>query len=65
MKGNGFVKSRHLDDKASVASLFGLLRLIKEEGLKPLFTIKLFSPIMKRLGTGPLLFQKILRTLSL
>ena len=33
VKENGYVKSRHLDDKASVASLFGLLKLIKDAGL--------------------------------
>lgn len=52
VKENGFVKSRHLDDKASVASLFGLLRLIKEEGLKPLFTIKLFFSNYEEVGHG-------------
>lgn len=52
VKENGFVKSRHLDDKASVASLFGLLKLIKDEGLKPEFTIKLFFSNYEEVGHG-------------
>ncbi|MCY9664264.1 M42 family metallopeptidase [Paenibacillus alginolyticus] len=52
VKENGFVKSRHLDDKASVASLFGLLNLIKDEGLKPEFTIKLFFSNYEEVGHG-------------
>jgi putative aminopeptidase FrvX len=52
VKENGFVKSRHLDDKASVASLFGLLKLIKDEGLKPGFTIKLFFSNYEEVGHG-------------
>ena len=31
---SGFIKSRHLDDKASVAVLLGLLRTMKEEQIK-------------------------------
>ncbi|MGO4276456.1 M20/M25/M40 family metallo-hydrolase, partial [Paenibacillus sp. TAF58] len=52
VKENGFVKSRHLDDKASVASLFGLLKLIKDEDLKPEFTIKLFFSNYEEVGHG-------------
>ncbi|MDQ0898604.1 MULTISPECIES: M42 family metallopeptidase [unclassified Paenibacillus] len=52
VKENGFVKSRHLDDKASVASLFGLLKLIKDEGLKPEYTIKLFFSNYEEVGHG-------------
>ncbi|MEW9698808.1 M42 family metallopeptidase [Paenibacillus sp. SI8] len=52
MKENGFVKSRHLDDKASVAALFGLLKLIKDEGLKPSFMIKLFFSNYEEVGHG-------------
>jgi putative aminopeptidase FrvX len=52
IKGNGFVKSRHLDDKASVASLFGLLKLMKEESLKPAYTIKLFFSNYEEVGHG-------------
>lgn len=52
VKANGYVKSRHLDDKASVASLFGLLKLMKEEGIQPLFTTKLFFSNYEEVGHG-------------
>ncbi|UKS29026.1 M42 family metallopeptidase [Paenibacillus sp. HWE-109] len=52
IKANGFVKSRHLDDKASVASLFGLLKWIKEAAVKPRFTIKLFFSNYEEVGHG-------------
>jgi putative aminopeptidase FrvX len=52
VKENGFVKSRHLDDKASVASIFGLLKLLKEEGLNLAFTIKLFFSNYEEVGHG-------------
>ncbi|MTW38296.1 peptidase M42, partial [Streptococcus pneumoniae] len=40
----GFIKSRHLDDKVSAASLLNLLRVYKEEGLAlPVLTQFAFS----------------------
>ncbi|WNR42245.1 M42 family metallopeptidase [Paenibacillus roseipurpureus] len=52
VKTNGYVKSRHLDDKASVASLFGLLKLIKDENFQPYYTIKLFFSNYEEVGHG-------------
>ncbi|WP_414813285.1 M42 family metallopeptidase [Paenibacillus sp. Soil766] len=52
VKENGYVKSRHLDDKASVASLFGLLKLIREQSLQPHYTIKLFFSNYEEVGHG-------------
>ncbi|MGO4494314.1 M42 family metallopeptidase [Paenibacillus sp. 2RAB27] len=52
VKENGYVKSRHLDDKASVASLFGLLKLLKEQGIQPFYTIKLFFSNYEEVGHG-------------
>ncbi|WP_261807597.1 M42 family metallopeptidase [Paenibacillus sp. N3.4] len=52
IKDNGFVKSRHLDDKASVASLFGLLRLLKDVNLKPSYTVKVFFSNYEEVGHG-------------
>ncbi|MDP5274325.1 M42 family metallopeptidase [Chengkuizengella axinellae] len=49
---NGFVKSRHLDDKASVAALFGLMELISRENLKPSKTIKIFITTYEEVGHG-------------
>lgn len=31
----GFIRSRHLDDKASVATIYGALLALRDEGLKP------------------------------
>lgn len=36
---SGYIKSRHLDDKASVAALLGLLESMKREGWKPLHNL--------------------------
>ncbi|UJF35947.1 M42 family metallopeptidase [Paenibacillus hexagrammi] len=52
MKENGYVKSRHLDDKASVAALFGLLDLLKRESITPVYTIKLFFSTYEEVGHG-------------
>lgn len=49
---NGFVKSRHLDDKASVAVLMGLLKDIHESGKQPEKTIKLIISNYEEVGFG-------------
>ena len=49
---NGWVKSRHLDDKASVAALFGLLEWLKREGTAPARTIKLIISTYEEVGHG-------------
>lgn len=49
---NGFVKSRHLDDKAGVGILFGLLELLKRENLTPTHTIKIFISTYEEVGHG-------------
>ncbi|MNB79150.1 Aminopeptidase YpdE [compost metagenome] len=49
---SGFIKSRHLDDKASVAALFGLLESIKREGWKPLHNLKLLISNYEEVGHG-------------
>lgn len=49
---NGWVKSRHLDDKASVAALFGLLEWIKREGKIPPRTVKLILSTYEEVGHG-------------
>ncbi|WP_248925610.1 M42 family metallopeptidase [Paenibacillus hamazuiensis] len=52
IKPSGYVKSRHLDDKASVAALFGLLELIRRETLVPAYTVKLFITTFEEVGHG-------------
>ena len=49
---NGWVKSRHLDDKASVAALFGILEAMKREGLKPARTVKFLISTYEEVGHG-------------
>ncbi|WP_322922621.1 M42 family metallopeptidase [Paenibacillus campi] len=49
---SGYVKSRHLDDKASVAALFGLLESAHTYGWKPLYTVKLLISNYEEVGHG-------------
>jgi Cellulase M and related proteins len=49
---NGWVKSRHLDDKASVAALFGLLEWMKRAGKQPERTLKLIFSTYEEVGHG-------------
>jgi putative aminopeptidase FrvX len=49
---NGFVKSRHLDDKASVAVLLGMLREMSEQKLIPEKTIRILISNFEEVGYG-------------
>ncbi|RKN84173.1 M42 family metallopeptidase [Paenibacillus ginsengarvi] len=49
---NGYVKSRHLDDKASVAAVFGLLRWLRESETVPARTLKIFITVYEEVGHG-------------
>ena len=49
---NGFIKSRHLDDKAGVAALFGLLELLKSQNITPSSNIKIFISTYEEVGHG-------------
>ncbi|WP_029192787.1 M42 family metallopeptidase [Paenibacillus harenae] len=49
---NGWIKSRHLDDKASVAALFGFMEWLKREGVVPSCTIKLIFSTYEEVGHG-------------
>ncbi|SFS62446.1 M42 family metallopeptidase [Paenibacillus sp. BC26] len=49
---NGLIKSRHLDDKASVAAVFGLLEWLKREGKSPLRTVKIIISTYEEVGHG-------------
>ncbi|WP_442604075.1 M42 family metallopeptidase [Paenibacillus sp. KN14-4R] len=52
IKPNGFVKSRHLDDKASVAAIFGMLEWLKREEIVPQRTLKIFITTYEEVGHG-------------
>jgi putative aminopeptidase FrvX len=49
---NGWIKSRHLDDKASVAALFGVLEWFKREGAVPARPVKLVFSVYEEVGHG-------------
>lgn len=49
---SGFIKSRHLDDKASVAVLMGLLKDISESGKQPKRTLKIVISNYEEVGFG-------------
>lgn len=49
---NGFIKSRHLDDKAGVGALFGFMEYIKREGIKLKHTIKIVISAYEEVGHG-------------
>jgi len=49
---NGWIKSRHLDDKASVAALFGVMEWLKREGVQPVRTVKIVLSTYEEVGHG-------------
>ncbi|MFF2089642.1 M42 family metallopeptidase [Paenibacillus sp. NPDC058174] len=49
---NGWIKSRHLDDKASVAALFGVLEWLSRSGIRPARTLKLIFSTYEEVGHG-------------
>lgn len=49
---NGWVKSRHLDDKASVAALLGLLKAWKDKGIQPKRTTMMIISTYEEVGHG-------------
>ncbi len=52
IKENGYIKSRHLDDKAGTAILFGLMEMFKREELVPTNTLKLVISAYEEVGHG-------------
>jgi len=49
---NGWVKSRHLDDKASVAALLGILEWIHQNNITPTRTVKIILSTYEEVGHG-------------
>lgn len=49
---SGYIKSRHLDDKASVAVLMGVLKDMAESGFVPEKTVKLLISNYEEIGYG-------------
>ncbi|MGI6357966.1 MAG: M42 family metallopeptidase [Bacillota bacterium] len=49
---SGFIKSRHLDDKASVAVMLGVAKYFVENGLRPVATTHFFITNFEEVGHG-------------
>jgi len=49
---SGFVKSRFLDDKINVASIFGMIKYMKENNITPKYTIKFIISTYEEVGHG-------------
>ena len=49
---SGFLKSRFIDDKGSVACLLTALKIMHEEGLKPQYKTKFFISVFEEVGHG-------------
>ncbi len=49
---NGFIKSRHLDDKISVAIIFTVFKALLDNNLKPKYTIKFIISTYEEVGHG-------------
>jgi putative aminopeptidase FrvX len=49
---SGYIKSRHLDDKAAIAVIFALMKYIKEYNIIPKNTIKIFLSTYEEVGHG-------------
>ncbi len=49
---SGFIKSRFLDDKINVASMFGLIKLLKDTDTTPKQTLKIIISTYEEVGHG-------------
>lgn len=52
MTKSGFIKSRFLDDKISVALIIGLLKMFKDNKVKPKHKVKLMFSVYEEVGHG-------------
>jgi len=49
---SGFIKSRHLDDKAGVASVLGIAKYLVDNNIKPKYTTNFFISNYEEVGHG-------------
>ena len=47
---SGFIKSRHLDDKAGVVSLLGIAKYLVDNNIKPKYTTNFFISNYEEVG---------------
>ena len=52
ISGNGYVKSRFIDDKAAVALCFNAIKYMKENSLKPAYRTIFAFPFAEEIGLG-------------
>jgi len=55
---SGFIKSRHLDDKACIAAMMGLAKYLVENNIKPKNTINFFISNYEEIGHGVSVFPE-------
>lgn len=56
---SGYIKSRFLDDKLSVAIIFDLLKHLKEENITPKYTLKVIISTYEEVGFGSSYIPKV------
>lgn len=56
---SGFVKSRFLDDKINVASVFGLIKYLKDNNITPKPTVKIIISTYEEVGHGASYIPKL------
>jgi putative aminopeptidase FrvX len=49
---SGFIKSRHLDDKASVGILLGIIKYLSEHKIRPAYQTNFFFSVFEEVGHG-------------
>lgn len=49
---SGFIKSRFIDDKGSVACLFGLMKYLKDNNLTPEYDLRIVFSVYEEVGHG-------------
>lgn len=63
---SGYIKSRHLDDKACIAVMFGVIKYLKENNLKPKHTTYFYISNYEEIGHGiSVIPEKVSEFLSL
>jgi len=60
---NGFIKSRHIDDKISVAIIFTLFKAFNEQGITPTQTIQFIISTYEEVGHGASFIPESIETL--
>ncbi len=49
---SGYIKSRFLDDKISIAIIFGILKYLKDDNIKPKYDVEIYISTYEEVGHG-------------